>query len=314
MRDRAIDFLKECGFDEFEIIDSLADASSREYYRILVDSKSYILMDSSMMRDALENFVMMADKLSLAKVRVPKILKRDLSGGYLLLEDFGSTHLFDVISYDDVEKLYKKAISEIVLIQKSSIESLEIYDREFLKFEMDLMLEWYIKQYHNISLDDSDLSIVSTTIEAILDEVLSQKSGVVVHRDFHSKNLMILKDNSIGVIDFQDAKVGSVTYDLVSLLRDSYVKLDEDFIDKMLAFYLDESGLDVSFEELKRWFDFMGLQREIKILGIFARLSLRDGKDGYLEYIPQTLEYIVDVGSRYSLTKELATLLLKIKK
>jgi hypothetical protein len=125
---------------------------------------------------------------------------------------------------------------------------------------------------------------------------------------------MILKDNSIGVIDFQDAKVGSVTYDLVSLLRDSYVKLDEDFIDKMLAFYLDESGLDVSFEELKRWFDFMGLQREIKILGIFARLSLRDGKDGYLEYIPQTLEYIVDVGSRYSLTKELATLLLKIKK
>jgi len=313
MNDKLKHWLKAQGFKEFELTDTLADASSREYFRIRDNNQSYIVMDSSRMLESLTDFVSMQQRLISSGVRVPKILQSDMKLGYLVLEDFGSTHLWDIATKQDAKVYYQKAIDEICKIQHCSSDGLSLYDEEFLLFEMDLMQEWYLEKYLKVSLDIKAKELISKTILAIKDEVLSQKQGVVVHRDFHSKNLMIV-DDDIGVIDFQDAKVGAITYDVVSLLRDLYIELDSEFVYEMLSYYKQKANLDVDDEILVRWFDFMGLQRHIKVLGIFARLYLRDGKEAYLNYLPQTLKYILDIASRYESTKEFALWLEAITK
>jgi aminoglycoside/choline kinase family phosphotransferase len=303
-------WLKTQGFKEFELTDTLADASSREYFRIRDNNQSYIVMDSSKMLESLDDFVSMQQRLISSSVRVPKIVQSDMKMGYLVLEDFGSTHLWDIATKQDAKAYYQKAIDEICKIQHCSTDGLSLYDEEFLLFEMDLMKEWYLEKYLGITLTKSEQEILSKTLLAIASEVLSQPQGVVVHRDFHSKNLMIV-DYNIGVIDFQDAKVGAITYDVVSLLRDLYIELDSEFVYKMLHYYKQKANLDVDDEMLVRWFDFMGLQRHIKVLGIFARLHLRDGKETYLNYLPQTLKYVLDIASKYEESRWLYKLLSK---
>ena len=304
-------WLKTQGFKEFELTDTLADASSREYFRIRENNQSYIVMDSSRMLESLDDFVFMQQRLISSGVRVPEILKSDMKLGYLVLEDFGSIHLWDIATKEDAKAYYQKAIDEICKIQHCSTDGLSLYDEEFLLFEMDLMREWYLQKYLGITLTKSEQEMLSKTLVAIASEVLSQPQGVVVHRDFHSKNLMIV-DDDIGVIDFQDAKVGAITYDVVSLLRDLYIELDSEFVYEMLRYYKQKAKLDVDDEMLVRWFDFMGLQRHIKVLGIFARLYLRDGKEAYLNYLPQTLKYVLDIASKYEETKELGKFLRNI--
>ena len=304
-------WLKTQGFKEFELTDTLADASSREYFRIRENNQSYIVMDSSRMLESLDDFVSMQQRLISSGVRVPEILKSDMKLGYLVLEDFGSTHLWDIATKEDAKAYYQKAIDEICKIQHCSSDGLSLYDEEFLLFEMDLMREWYLQKYLGITLTKSEQEMLSKTLVAIASEVLSQPQGVVVHRDFHSKNLMIV-DDDIGVIDFQDAKVGAITYDVVSLLRDLYIELDSEFVYEMLRYYKQKAKLDVDDEMLVRWFDFMGLQRHIKVLGIFARLHLRDGKEAYLNYLPQTLKYVLDIASKYEESREFGKFLRNI--
>jgi len=165
-----------------------------------------------------------------------------------------------------------------------------------------------------LDLDTTQKQTLSSALETIASEVLSQPQGVFVHRDYHSRNIMISpNDEKIVVIDYQDARVGAVTYDLVSLLRDVYVELDLDDITKMALKFRDAKDLDVDDETFMRWFDFMGLQRHIKILGIFARLCIRDEKEGYLKDIPLTLKYVIEVGSKYTELDGLITLLKDVK-
>ena len=156
-------------------------------------------------------------------------------------------------------------------------------------------------------------NIIDTTLKDISDVVLEQPQGVFVHRDFHSRNIMLTPKDEIGIIDFQDARVGAITYDLVSLLKDCYIEWNKEEVEKLALYYRDSVNLDVDDETFVKWFDFMGLQRHIKVLGIFARLHLRDGKDGYLKDIPLTLKYIVDAGSKYEETQDLVKMLQKIK-
>jgi aminoglycoside/choline kinase family phosphotransferase len=194
-------------------------------------------------------------------------------------------------------------------MQNVETEGLPAYDGEFLRFEMNLMQEWYLEKHLGLTLDETQLNTISSALETITSEVLAQPQEVFVHRDYHSRNLMFGCTDDLVVIDFQDAREGAVTYDLVSLLRDVYVELDPYDVERMALHFRDIKGLDVDDETFMRWFDFMGLQRHIKILGIFARLAIRDGKEGYIKDIPLTLKYVLDVASKYTELEELVALL-----
>ena len=174
---------------------------------------------------------------------------------------------------------------------------------------MNLMPEWYMREYLGKTPECIEARMLLESFSLISKEVLSQPQDMFVHRDYHSRNLMVDSKDDIVVIDFQDAREGALTYDLVSLLRDVYVQLDRRELKRLILLFRDLKGLDVDDETFMRWFDFTGLQRHIKILGIFARLALRDGKKDYINDMPLTLKYILDVGSRYPELDALMTLL-----
>jgi len=259
-----------------------ADASFRKYYRLKSTMHSGIVMDASAQKESVMPFIDIEHRLYEAGVRVAKINTFNLEEGFIFMEDLGNTHLADVI-HDDMELYYGKAIESLIKMQNADTEGLPLYDEAFLRFEMDLMQEWYLQKHLGMTLDDEKQEILNGILNNITKEVLTQPQGVFVHRDYHSRNLMFGCTDDLVVIDFQDARVGAVTYDLVSLLRDVYVELHPRDVERMALHFRDMKGLDVDDETFMRWFDFMGLQRHIKILGIFARLAIRDGKEGYIK-------------------------------
>ena len=270
-------------------------------------------MDSSLELDSLRSFLDVSKRLRSADVCAPKILEQNEEMGYLILEDFGETHYLDLLNGTNYKAFYTKAINSILKMQKADTQGLPLYDREFLHKEMDLMQEWYFEKLLKIKLSDTQKELIETSLNAISLVVLEQPQDVFVHRDFHSRNIMLKSDNKIGIIDFQDAMNGAITYDLVSLLKDCYVAYDRKEIKKLALEFRDKKGLKVDDETFIKWFDFMGLQRHIKVLGIFSRLHIRDGKNGYLKDLPLTLKYVVDTAGRYNETKELSNLLSTIK-
>jgi aminoglycoside/choline kinase family phosphotransferase len=304
-------FLEKTEFKDYTIEPASADASFRRYFRISKASKSYIVMDSSLEKSSLEPFMDVTKRLLDAGVDAPRIYFEDLDDGFLILEDFGSRDLLSTLNKDNFKEYYKRCIDEIINMQKADTESLPLYERAFLKQEMALMREWFLDKY--IENKDYDAQMIEDALESIADEVLLQPQGFFVHRDFHSRNIMVREDNTLGVIDYQDAMNGSITYDLVSLLRDLYISFEPAEIEELVLYFKEKAGCDAQDEEFLRWFDFMGLQRHIKVLGIFARLYLRDGKDGYLKDLPLTLKYILDVSGKYSVLKGLNTYLKNIK-
>jgi aminoglycoside/choline kinase family phosphotransferase len=281
------------------------DASLRKYYRITDALHSGMVMDASAQPESVAPFVDIAHRLQEAGVRTPKIHAFDAAQGFVFMEDLGSRHFYDAIAAEGLQH-YPKAVETIANMQRADVEGLPPYDRAFLHVEMDLMPQWYLGQYLHISLTQKERSMIETVFEAIADVVLQQPQDLFVHRDYHSRNLMFTPEDEIIVIDFQDARAGALTYDLVSLLRDVYVALNADEVRRLALYFRDLKGLDADDDTFMKWFDFTGLQRHIKILGIFARLALRDGKTGYLEDIPLTLKYISEVGSRYEETQILA--------
>ena len=301
------EWLESIGCDG-ELEPVAADASFRKYYRLKSSMHSGIVMDASAQKESVMPFIDIEHRLYEAGVRVAKINTYNLKEGFVFMEDLGDTHLADVIE-TDFELFYGKAIDTIIKMQNTDVEGLPSYDADFLRFEMDLMQEWYLEKYLGLTLDDEQEAIVNNTLETITSEVLSQPQGVFVHRDYHSRNLMFSCNDQLVVIDYQDARVGAVTYDLVSLLRDVYVELHPRDVERLALHFRDMKGLDVDDATFMRWFDFMGLQRHIKILGIFARLYLRDGKDGYLKDIPLTLKYVLETAKKYEETQALAKLL-----
>jgi hypothetical protein len=266
-------------------------------------------MDASLEKNSLPSFVAIDAQLRSVGVLAPLILEQDLEKGYLILEDFGATHYLDLLNQENFKELYSDAIETIVAMQKASTTSLPLYDKAFLHFEMDLMHEWYIKGLLKKELSTKEQELLQKSLDAISEVVLSQPQGVFVHRDFHSRNIMRTCHGSLGVIDFQDAMNGAITYDLVSLLKDCYIAFDAKEIEKLALTFRDKKSLDVSDALFIKWFDFMGMQRHIKVLGVFARLFLRDGKNGYLKDIPLTLAYTLQAAKKYDETRELALLL-----
>jgi len=287
-------------YDKIEVVS--ADASFRSYYRIYKGKMTKIVMDSSLQKDSLVPFVEITNRLQ--SVNRPKIYTTDLKRGFLLMEDLGNIDLFSVLREDNFKYFYEKIIDEIVKMQTIKIDGLPMYDRDFLHFEMSLMKEWYLDKYLKAEIDPKREKIIKESMDAILEVVLSQPCNLFVHRDLHSRNIMVGENDKLFIIDYQDARVGAVTYDLVSILRDCYISFDSSSIEELALRFRDRAGLVVDNKTFLKWFDFTGLQRHIKVLGIFARLSIRDGKDRYLDDLPQVLEYIYSVGAKYDETMD----------
>ena len=310
--DKIKEWLSQTEYRNYEVTIASADASFRQYFRLSDGEKSFLLMDSSLEKDSLKPFIDVTSRLLDVGVKAPFILEMNLENGFLIIEDFGNTHYLNILNDTNYKSFYSRAIDSIVDMQKADTKELPLYDKEFLHFEMDLMQSWYLEKLLEISLSEKQKQIIKKALDSISTCVLSQPQNVFVHRDFHSRNIMITKDDEVGVIDYQDAMSGAITYDLVSLLKDCYIAYDREEILKLVLEFRDKKGLNISDEEFIKWFDFMGMQRHIKVLGIFSRLYLRDSKDGYLKDIPLTLKYVLDTTLLYGETKELSKLLKEI--
>ena len=304
-------FLKATQYKDFDIEIASADASFRRYFRIRKDNVSFIVMDSSLEKESLKPFLDVTKRLLESGVDAPNIHLQDIENGFLVLDDLGSVDLLSVLNKTNFKDLYKMAIDEIVKMQGSNSDGLALYDKRFLIQEMELMKKWFLDAY--VGDKDYDRNMIDDVVENIADEVLQQPQGYFVHRDFHSRNIMVKNDNKLGVIDYQDAMSGGVTYDLVSLLRDLYIRFDPIDINELVLYFKNLIGCDVSDEEFMRWFDFMGMQRHIKVLGIFSRLHLRDKKESYLKDLPLTMQYLLESTSKYKETQKLYEYLKTIK-
>jgi aminoglycoside/choline kinase family phosphotransferase len=221
-----------------------------------------------------------------------------------VLEDFGDATLLPNLTQESADQLYGSAMTSLLTFQQSAkTENLPAYDEPMLMREMQLFPDWLLEKHLDLRLSDDSKKMLARTFNALTESALEQPK-VFVHRDYHSRNLMLLSDNSLGVIDYQDAVLGPVTYDLVSLLRDCYIEWDDTQVSRWCNAYLEGAIATGVMNEthrlrFKRWFDWMGVQRHLKASGIFARLNHRDGKPGYLGDIPRTLNYIVNVGKQY---------------
>ena len=296
---------------DFSIAPASDDASFRRYFRIRRGEAqpSLIAMDAPPDRENCGLFVHVAQILAEAGVHVPEIHAQDREQGFLLLSDLGSTTYLDALDEHNAGRLYGDALDALLRIQRASRPGLvPDYGRELLGKELRLFPDWYVARQLRRELDAAQLQTLEKAFSAILDNNLAQ-ARVFVHRDYHSRNLMVC-DPCPGILDFQDAVYGPITYDLVSLLRDAYIAWDEERVIDWAIRYWEKAraqGLPVrgDFADFYRDFEWMGAQRQLKVLGIFARLSFRDGKHGYLKDQPLVMSYLRRTCERY---RELAAL------
>ena len=283
----------------FELASS--DASFRRYFRVTANDKTWILMDAPPEQEDTNPFTKVASFLFQHGINVPEIVAKDKDLGLLLLTDFGSTAYLDRLNSHSVDALYRSAINSLIDIQliKSNDIELADYDEALLQQEMDLFPNWFLDRHFGITSPP----FLQQTFDALIKNAIEQPQ-VIVHRDYHSRNLMHTNDNSPGIIDFQDAVIGPISYDLVSLLRDCYISWPQQKLNEFIGYYLSRSQakgllLGLSTEQFTRWFDLMGLQRHIKVLGIFCRLNYRDNKPNYINDLPLTLNYVKQVSAKY---------------
>ena len=293
----------------FSLTIASADASFRRYFRVnlvapYLGFHTLIAMDAPPPQENCTPFVNIAKLFLDAGLNVPKLIAQDLTHGFLLLSDLGDDTYLSQLNSESAPKLYLDATNALIKLQIASKENvLPKYDETLLTREMQLFPDWYVSKHLNVSLTGEQQVILKNTFEVLNKNIISQ-GQVYVHRDFHSRNLMITKENNPGVLDFQDAVYGAISYDLVSLLKDAYISWQEEqIIDWAVRYWqpAKKAGLPVpdDFSEFYRDFEWMGAQRHIKVLGIFARLSHRDGKDGYLKDMPLVMIYLRKVCERY---------------
>jgi len=285
------------------------DASPRRYFRVRThadgDTASSLIAVISPPTEKNEAFLTIRDLLEATGIRVPRLVSADINTGFLLLEDFGDALLLDALGQDGAPQWYPQAFH--ILRQQCSIDlqdtDLPPYDEALLVQEMDLFPKWFVGDLLGLGEKEIEQSHMDNLWACLVENALTQPQ-VVVHRDFHSRNLMCLDDGALGVIDFQDAVVGPITYDLVSLLKDCYIVWPRDtqlaWLQQAFDNLPDEVVVDgVAFTDFVKWFDLMGLQRHIKVLGIFSRLFLRDEKPQYLHDLFTVLTYVVDALNLY---------------
>jgi len=303
---------RQLGLRPQRIEPASADASFRRYFRAFNNGTTLVVMDAPPGKEDVRPYLKVTRLLESLGAHVPHVHEADVDRGLLLLEDLGGTHYLSRLNAgDDPDQLYGDALRVLADIQVRGQEvaaELAPYDREPLARELALMPEWFLGRHLALTLSSAQQQMISNTFELLVAEALAQPA-VFVHRDFHSRNLMVVDDRNPGILDFQDALRGPVGYDLVSLLKDCYISWPRGRVVSWVVEYrallrsLGDVGVRLSGAndtEFLRWFDLIGVQRHIKVLGIFARLWYRDGKAGYLNDLPLTLEYVRDTCSRYS--------------
>jgi N-acetylmuramate 1-kinase len=292
------------GSQDFDLTPASSDASFRRYFRAAFNGGNYIVMDAPPSHEDCRPFIKVARLFDDAGVHVPKVLAEDLEQGFLLLSDLGPTTYLSVLNDSNARELYLAANGALVTIQLASRPGeLPDYDRELLLREMKLFPDWYVARHLGSTLTEGQTDLLQQAFERILSNNLAQQQ-VYVHRDYHSRNLMV-SDPNPGILDFQDAVYGPITYDLASLYKDAYIKWDEEQVLDWVIRYWEaarKARLPVAtdFYEFYRDFEWMGVQRHIKVLGIFARLYHRDGKDAYLGDMPLVMSYLRKACERYT--------------
>jgi len=317
----------------FTIEPASSDASFRCYFRITSNNETYILMDAPPDLEKIDHFLDITEKLNGAGINAPKIISSDTKLGLILMTDFGSQTYLDVLSGNKLgmfrQELYSAAIDSLINIQTKVIPwGLQDYSEELSISEMSLFPKWYLEKFKKFKLQDQEKFVLNK----IFSEIAGYSAGeVFVHRDYHSRNLMFIKDGGPGILDYQDAVVGHCTYDLVSLLKDAYIELDEEFIVEQVTRYWekvdtfrncrilpDSQSLEERlimpklFDGFYENFEMTGVQRHLKILGIFSRLSIRDKKDQYLKDIPLVEKYLMCTTERYESLHPLRRILDKV--
>ncbi len=277
------------------------DASFRRYFRIHQAVGTYIAMDAPPEKENCVSYVAISRALRSLGLLTPEIIAEDLSQGFLLLTDFGDRLLLNELNTANAEILYTAALNELTILQSCSTVNgwkIPYFTIDFMYKELKLFQEWYLQNYLALTLSAATERMLDQLFIFLAQTAASQPQ-VFMHRDYHSANLMVLPHNQIGILDFQDAFIGPVTYDLVSLLRDCYIAWPDEQVTKLALQYRDQLNLAVSNNEFLRWFDLMGLHRHLKTLLTFARKYCRDDNANYLKHIPRTLNYILLESQRY---------------
>jgi aminoglycoside/choline kinase family phosphotransferase len=322
-----------------------ADASFRRYFRL--DGRSSVFgarttmvaMDAPPPHEDIRPFLKVQSLMAQTGLRVPAVMASDPDMGFILLEDFGDLTLLEALRADPsgqwLQARYRGAIAALVRLQASSnsgtgdsthptnmannlATQLPTYDRELLLRELSLYPDWYVSKHKGITLNPQEVAQLETGFERLVDVAVAQ-TKVPVHRDWHSRNLMVLEQGfDLGVLDFQDAVHGPLTYDLVSLLRDAYIAWDDERVLDWAIRYWEQArqaGIEVpeDFGVFWRDFEWMGIQRHLKVLGIFARLHLRDGKERYLADLPRVLDYVTKAVHRYDALAPLARIIDRVE-
>ena len=292
------------GSDQFETHFLAGDASFRRYARIKLNNKTFMLMDAPPEKEDCGPFVTIDEFFAAHGVRVPKIVAKDLTQGFLLLEDFGDVLLSTLLNDQTVDDYYAQCFKQLIQLQDiDGTAHFPEYSYDKLISEMELLTDWLLPALQ-IQPTAEESALIKRTFAILANAALAQPQ-VIVHRDFHSRNLMKINDDTeLGVIDFQDAVIGADTYDLISITRDAYVQWNAERVYRWFKMFYDllpaASKQDRDFEQFKKDADMMAIQRHIKILGIFVRLYERDGKSGYLKDLPRVMWYLLEESKPYS--------------
>lgn len=299
--------------NSFALAPASADASFRRYFRVTFADKTLIAMDAPPQHEDCRPFIHVAQLFEATGIHVPHIHAQDLAQGFLLLSDLGNTTYLQALNAQTAKPLYTAACDALIQLQLGTrTAELPTYDEALLRREMQLFPDWYLAKHLEVTLSSEQQAKLAQVFDRIITNNLAQPC-VYVHRDYHSRNLMVAEPNP-GVLDFQDAVFGPITYDLASLFKDAYIQWDEELVMDWLIRYWEKArkaGLPVraDFGEFYRDYEMMGVQRHLKVLGIFARLYHRDGKAGYLNDMPLVMHYLRAACVRYIDLKPLLNLL-----
>lgn len=294
-------WLKACGLTDFTLTALPGDASFRRYFRLAQGSMSHIVMDAPPTTENCAPFVAIANALRALGLMTPCIFYQDLQQGYLVLTDFGERQYLQELNDSNAEALYDIALTALATLQTCQHVNdwkIPIFTQEFMRKELELSKEWYLQRYLQKTLTFTQEKKLSACFDR-LSAVCAKQPYVFMHRDFHSANLMVLPDQNIGILDFQDAFYGPITYDLVSLLRDCYIDWPNDWVISQVQNFREKISLSISDDEFLYWFDHMGMQRHLKALLTFSRKFCRDHNANYLQHIPRTLDYLHHVSGLY---------------
>lgn len=296
------------------LVPASADASFRRYWRFASQGRTLIAVDAPPEHEDSARFARLSRAFRAAGLNAPEVLAEDHEQGFMVVSDLGCRTYLDELDPVRADALYDDAIAALIKLQTGlPLEGLPVYDRGFLRRELELFGQWLLGALLEVELTDDEARLLEATFERLIESALEQPR-VAVHRDFHSRNLMLSETESPGILDLQDAVAGPLTYDLASLLKDCYVAWPRERVLGWVAAYAEQAqaaGLlrPADRPRLMRWLDLMGAQRHLKAAGIFARLAVRDGKRGYLADLPRTLGYLQELGPLYAELQPLARLI-----